>query len=303
MHALIIGYGSIGARHAQLLDSMGHKVMCVTRNTDCPYPVFASIDAALKENTPWLAIVSTATVEHAANLQALLDADFSGRILVEKPLFETIHELNPAPGDNVFVAYNLRFHPIVTRTRELLAGLNILNAQFHVGQYLPDWRPGTDYAASYSASRAKGGGVLRDLSHELDLAQFLLGCWQRATAIGGYFSDLDIDSDDQFSVLMQTRHCPAVSLHMDYLSHTTRRGFDITCAGLSLHADLIAGTLMVNGVVEDYPTHRNTTYKRQLEALVNDDPTPCSYEQGLAVVALIEAIEESADKGIWVTTP
>ena len=303
MHALIIGYGSIGARHAHLLDSMGHKVICVTRNTDCPYPVFASIDAALAENTPWLAIVSSTTVEHAANLQALLDADFSGRILVEKPLFETIHDPKPTPGDNVFVAYNLRFHPIVTRTRELLAGLTVLNAQFHVGQYLPDWRPGTDYTASYSASRAKGGGVLRDLSHELDLAQFLLGGWQRATAIGGYFSELDIDSDDQFSVLMQTRHCPTISLHMDYLSHTARRGFDITCAGLSLRADFINGTLMVNGVVEDYPTHRNTTYKRQLEALVNDDPTLCSYEQGLAVVALIEAIEESADKGIWVTTP
>jgi Trk K+ transport system NAD-binding subunit len=26
MHALIIGYGSIGARHARLLASMGHEV-------------------------------------------------------------------------------------------------------------------------------------------------------------------------------------------------------------------------------------------------------------------------------------
>ena len=200
----------------------------------------------------------------------------------------------------MFVAYNLRFHPLVTRTRELLTGRTPLNAQFHVGQYLPDWRPGTDYAASYSASAAKGGGVLRDLSHELDLTRFLLGSWKRVTALGGHFSELAIDSDDQFSVLMETARCPLVGVHMDYLSRTVRRGYTITCPDLTLTADFVAGTLTVGTEVEHFPMERDTTYLRQLEGLVGDDPTPCSYRQGLDLLGLIEAIERSAATQTWI---
>ena len=301
MLALIIGYGSIGARHARLLKSMGHDVACVTRNRECPFPTYPNVKAALEKTAPWLTVISTATVEHEANLKALLKAGFKGRILVEKPLFERVHDITPAPGDNVFVAYNLRFHPMVRRTRELLTGQKILNARFAVGQYLPDWRPGTDYTKSYSASRAKGGGVLRDLSHELDMARFLLGDWKRATAMGGHYSDLKIDSDDQFAVLMETERCPMVGVHMDYLSRAGHRGFDITCADMSLRADFMAGILNVDGTVEEFPVERDTTYRRQLEAMVGDDPTPCTYGQGLSLVALIETLERCASEHTWVT--
>ncbi|BCS87545.1 Gfo/Idh/MocA family protein [Pseudodesulfovibrio sediminis] len=298
MLALIIGYGSIGARHARLLNEMGHEIACVTGNPDCPYTVYSSIEDALAETQPWLAIVSTATVNHYANLQALRQADFTGRILVEKPLFQNSCECDAV--DTVCVAYNLRFHPLATRTRELLTGQRILNAQFHVGQYLPDWRPGTDYSTSYSASSALGGGVLRDLSHELDLAQFLLGKWKRVTAVGGKFSDLNIDSDDQFSILMETASCPATSIHMDYLSRTPRRGFDITTPDMSLRADFINNILLVDGSIEDHPSERDTTYRNQLQALVTDAPHLCSFEQGLEIVRLIEAIEKSATSQCWV---
>jgi predicted dehydrogenase len=303
MHALIIGYGSIGTRHARLLRSMGHDVACVTKNRECPYPAFPNIQAALEETSPWLAVISTATVEHAANLKALLKAGFTGRILVEKPLFERVRDITPAPGDNVFVAYNLRFHPMVARTRELLAGRTILNARFAVGQYLPDWRPGTDYTKSYSASRSRGGGVLRDLSHELDLALYLLGGWKRATAMGGHYSDLAIDSDDQFAVLMETRRCPVVGVHMDYLSRSVHRGYDITCADMSLRADFMAGMLTVDGTVEKFPPERDATYRRQLEAMAVGDPTPCTYGQGLALVELIETLEQCAEQQTWVSAP
>lgn len=300
MRSLIIGYGSIGARHARLLAEMDHEVACVTRNPECPYPTFADIPSALADKTPWLAVIGTATVDHAANLRTLLDAGFKGRILVEKPLFERTPDEPLPAGDNVSVAYNLRFHPMIARTRELLAGHRALNARFAVAQYLPDWRPGTDYSKSYSASRAKGGGVLRDLSHELDLAQFLLGGWKRATALGGRYGDLRIDSDDQYSVLMETASCPMVTVHMDYLSRTPHRGFEITCADRSIKADFMAGVLTVDGTIEHFPPERDATYRLQLEAMAMGDPTPCTYAQGLALVGLIEGLECAAEQHIWI---
>lgn len=302
MKALIIGYGSIGARHAQILDSLGYSLACVTSNPSCPYPIFSTIAEAVQTTSPSLAIISNATVEHLPSLTMLMDTGFTGLILVEKPLFDEPYALVP-PRDTIRVAYNLRFHPLVTRTRELLTGQTILNAQFHVGQYLPDWRPGTDYTTSYSASRAQGGGVLRDLSHELDLSCFLLGCWKRVTAIGGHFSDLRIDSDDQFSILMETAGCPAVTIHMDYLSKTTRRGFVITTQEFCLQADFIAGTLTMDTTTEEFSIDRNTTYENQLRAMMVDNPHLCSFEQGMNVVQLIQAVEKSAHTNTWITAP
>jgi len=231
----------------------------------------------------------------------VIKAGYSNKILVEKPLFDRHHNISSSRHDNIAVAYNFRHHPIPQKVMSLLTDKTIYSAQFHVGQYLPDWRPGTDYTSSYSASRTQGGGVLLDLSHELDLALWLLGPWKRVAAIGGHFSNLDIDSDDQYSLLMETELCPAVTVHMDYLNRTARRGFDIHAEGISLHADFIAGILEINGEPEQYQLDRDATYIAQIQAVTNDkNPNLCSFEQGLMIVKLIEAIETSATKGVWV---
>ena len=40
--------------------------------------------------------------------------------------------------------------------------------------FLPDWRKNIAYSKSYSSIKKQGGGVLLDLSHELDYATYLL---------------------------------------------------------------------------------------------------------------------------------
>src|SRR2546421_323520 len=77
-----------------------------------------------------------------------------------------------------------------------LEGEAIVSAEVRTASWLPGWRPGRDYRATYSASRALGGGVLRDMSHELDYPSWLFGPWRRLTALGGHLSPLEIESDD-----------------------------------------------------------------------------------------------------------
>jgi predicted dehydrogenase len=301
MRVLVVGYGSIGSRHARLLEEQGHDVHCVTRNNDCPFPTHAGIEQGLAAVTPDCAVVCNETAAHRTALATLLDSGFSGPILMEKPLFQAVPDPVPQVADTVFTAYNLRFHPLLGRVRERIKGVPLHSARLHVGQYLPDWRPGTDYAAGYSASRAKGGGVLRDLSHELDLALWLLGPWQRVTALGGHFSDLSIDSDDVYAVLMETENCPAVSVNLNYLSKPARRGIEINGQGLSLKADLIAGTLEINGEEERFPIGRDTTYATQLADFCSGERgTLCTYAEGLDVLRLIEAAERANETRTWV---
>ncbi len=301
MHFLIVGYGSIGARHARLLEEQGHDLHAVTNNSECPYPTSVSVKEALQIFTPDGVIISTPTSAHHKTLVELENASYSGKILVEKPLFDAFQTFTPANATSIHVAYNMRYHPVILRARDLLQNKSIYSAQFHVGQYLPDWRPDTDYTKCYSAHRDQGGGVLRDLSHELDMALWLLGSWRRVTALGGTFSSLEITSDDVFSILMETTHCPAASIHLDYLNRRVRRGFDINAEGLSLRADLVESTLEINGELEVFPMERDTTYTAQIAAITSDSfSNQCTYDEGLAVLNLIKAVETSVKERSWI---
>ena len=48
---------------------------------------------------------------------------------------------------------------------------NIYSIRCDVGQYLPNWRADKNYSKSVSAKKDLGGGVLLELSHELELYQ------------------------------------------------------------------------------------------------------------------------------------
>lgn len=302
MKTLVIGYGSIGARHARLLKEQGHDLVCVTGNRQCPFPRYESIARALEVWPAERIVISNPTADHLTTLGKVLESGFQGLILVEKPLFHSCPYDELQDMGNVFVAYNFRFHPMLVRTKELLRGQSIAAARFHVGQYLPDWRPGTDYRTCYSADPARGGGVLRDLSHELDMALWLLGSWEKVTALGGHFSELEIASDDVFSLLLQTQNCPGVAIQLDYLCRNAQRGFTINASGLTVQGNLLTGELVVNGVSEDHAVQRDHTYNAQLRAFTSGETSQlCTAEQGIEVLKLIDAAEMAAHQGIWVT--
>jgi predicted dehydrogenase len=200
----------------------------------------------------------------------------------------------------VHVAYQLRFHPVVRRLKALLGSATPFAAHATVGQDLRQWRPGADYREGYSAVRAHGGGVLRDLSHELDYLTWILGPWSRLTALGGHVSGLDIDSDDVFSLLFATERCPVVTLNMNYLDSTLRRQvLALTDTG-TVVADLAAGTVTIDGDTEAFAVDRDDPYVAMHEAAIaGDSDALCTADEGLAVVAMIAAAERAAAAREW----
>ena len=62
--------------------------------------------------------------------------------------------------------------------------------------HLPSWRKNIDYEKSYSSDYKKGGGVTNDLSHEIDLANYLVGINKIKIAVKSKISNLKIKADD-----------------------------------------------------------------------------------------------------------
>lgn len=302
MKALVIGYGSIGSRHARLLAELGCATAVVTRRPiDFPI-VYPELGSALSGHRPDYVVIASPTNQHHETLSNLATAEFSGRVLVEKPLFGNSLPLPISRFQNLSVAYNLRFHPVIQRLRNLVVGETILSVQAYVGQYLPDWRPGTNYRQSYSASAAQGGGALRDLSHELDYLVWLFGSWKSVTALGGHVSPLEIDSDDLFVLLMQTERCPVVSVQVSYLDRVARRRIVVNTHRHTIEADLVGGTLAIDGRIETVLVERDHSYREMHRAVLNGDfSSLCAVEEGLATLQLIETAERANRHREWIS--
>lgn len=301
MNVIVIGYGSIGARHARLLTELGcHTAVVSGREVGFPL-VYSDLADALATERPEYVIIANATNLHHGALSMLAQCGYAGAVLVEKPLFNRCLAPSPFPFRQIFVGYNLRFHPIIQRLKTLLEGERILSVLAYVGQYLPDWRPASDYRTSYSASAEQGGGVLRDLSHELDYLTWILGGWKRVTALGGHFSPLEITSDDVFSLMLVTPACPVVTLQLNYLDRAARRFVLINTAKHTLEADLISGTITIDRDCEPIATGRDDTYRAMHEVILSGHTGAlCSLDEGLEILRLIEAAELASKRGEWV---
>ena len=251
---------------------------------------------------PDYVVVASRTSDHGNHLKALATAGFTGRVLVEKPLFDIPSRLPEDRRYALHVGYTLRFHPVLQALRQELEGTSIFSVHAYVGQYLPDWRPGTDYRNSYSAHADQGGGALRDLSHELDYLNWLLGGWRGLVARGGRVSDLEIDSDDVYALILETVRCPIATATMNYLDRTPTRTIIVHTNRGTLRGDLIGQTLNRDGAIKSFKGGADDLYRAQHRAILADDAGAlCTINEGLDVMAMIEAAERSTRTGLWIS--
>lgn len=300
--ALVVGYGSIGQRHARILEELGCAITVVSRRPIEGVDRAASIADALSRGAPDYVVIANETSAHGEAVTALMQLGYVNRLLIEKPLGIIAATTLEAPFTLAAVGYNLRFHPVMIALAEAISGDTLVSVHAYCGQYLPDWRPGTDFRKSYSADPERGGGVLRDLSHELDYLMWLCGPWRRVAAIGGRLGDLDIASDDCWALLLELEHCPAVSLQINYLDRPGRRQVVINTRKHTYCADLVAGTLTRDGETRTFALQRDQTYQAQHLAILGGETARlCTLAQGQRVMQLIEAIERAAHLKAWVS--
>jgi predicted dehydrogenase len=294
---VVVGLGSIGQRHARVLHELGHAVSTVSRRGAGDHP---SIADAIRHARPEYAVVATETAAHADALRELAEADFRGTVLVEKPIFARPGTASNYPFASVFVGYNLRFHPVVTALAERLRGRQAITVSAYVGQDIRDWRPGRDHRETASATEAAGGGVLRDLSHELDYLLWLFGPWSRVAALGGSSGTRDVEVEDHVSLLLELQRSQTVQVHMDYLDRPGLRKIRLNLADETIEVDVAGGRLLVNGAVTEYPDERDQSYRAMHIAAMKGLPPICSLSEGLSVLDLIDASERAMRSRTWI---
>ena len=294
--ALVIGYGSIGKRHAVVLDEMDdiNSIVILSNQSDLPYFTITKIEDIPVLNPDYI-IVACPTAQHYSHLVFLEENLESKKILVEKPLFEAYHfcKIN---NNQVYVGYNLRFHPLLQKIKEFIRGKKLWNIHVFCGSYLPEWRPDKDYRQTSSVRKDYGGGVLLDLSHELDYIQWLVGSIEVDHVVNEKVSDLEIETDDLLLLSGQTEDSVHLHVSLNYFTRKPLRQILIEGKDISIRADLVENILSVveMGKTNNYSwteLERNQTYRAQHQAILDDDLSwLCTYEEGLETMHLIDNI-------------
>lgn len=302
MRALVVGFGSIGQRHARILKSIGYEVAVVTSQSDVPLPRFASISIAESSWRPSHIVIASPTSAHFENLCELTGTTFRGTCVVEKPIFDTLKDVSKSIPFVVGVGYNLRFLPTIQRLKLLLENEEVLTASFYNGEYLPDWRPGRDYRTTSSASRTMGGGVLRDLSHEVDFIHYLLGAPSSAIADVSQSGTLEIETDDTVRATLKHASGCTSTLALSYLDRTRRREIVFATKSVSIYCNLLTGQILCDGETFHDPIERDLTFeKMHREVAANSFSVACTMSEGIEVLRTMEMIESSSVHRAWTT--
>lgn len=267
--SLVIGGGSIGVRHGRILTALGNEVSFVSARTDLPGKTFATVAQACSKIEPDYVVVANETAQHGSAVAQLIEADFRGLVLAEKPLAVAEQALEQSQFKFFGVAFNLRFHPVIEKLREILTVQRPLSAEIYAGQDLRLWRPDRPVADQYSAHASRGGGVLRDLSHELDYAQMLFGRFTGVFGRGGRIADITVDSDDSWAIVAELDRINQTSIQLNYLDHSGTRFIRVVCEDATIHADVRAGTLIVNEETTHFAVHPDDSYRAMHEDVLD----------------------------------
>ena len=297
--ALVVGAGSIGMRHADVLADAGHEVALVTARS-LKLRSYPDVVGAVEEFAPDYVVVATETAKHDQSIASLRQAGYAGRLLVEKPLAVAPDELTGF--SRVGVGFNLRFHPVIRRVMQLLEGREIHTVEAYAGQELAQWRPDRPTREQYSASRARGGGALRDLSHELDYLAWMLGSCRGVFARGGRLGTATVDADDAWGIVSEYSRAPIVTVQLNYLDTRSRRRLVVTTSSGTIEADVVAGVVHGPEGVERLPSGRDESYAALHAAMLGDAPDDVATPlDASAVDAVIGMIELSRDERRWVS--
>lgn len=333
--ALVAGLGSIGQRHLRLLrHRLPEAKLMVLRHGSCKTPIdgadacTTSLEEALAF-APQVAVIATPAPFHCETAIAL--AGIGTHLLVEKPMATTLSEARAlataaeAAGIVLQVGYNLRHLDSLAAFRDALVGGQIgrvASVRVEVGQYLPNWRPGRNWRQTVSARADFGGGVLLELSHELDYLRWLFGdvCGVRGWI--GQQGGFNIDVEDTVHMILEfcaptpfgaTGAAPVASVSMDFIRHDAVRrcvaiGEDgtLTWDGIASEVRLIrrdAAEMLLLDIRPD----RDASYQAQMDAFLESVESGAvvavtAYD-GLAVMELVEAARRSHATGGAMVAP
>ena len=287
MKILVIGAGSIGRRHISNLLALGHEAHAYSHRFASgmahalPEGARLVSDLGALQAERWDGVVvANRTDQHLDT--AMLALQNCTALFIEKPIAPSLQGLADfqdacqAKQAVVEIGFMMRLHPSLVWIKQYIESGQlgqIMHLHASLGQWLPDWRPGTDHRQGFGAFYRYGGGVILELIHELDLAQWMLGSVIDVSAMHRQVDALEIQTEAIAEMTLRTADGALAHVHLDYVRPGFGRTLEIVGTQGVLQWDYNRGSVVLiqanltTEVMHQDPPHfeRNTLFKNHME--------------------------------------
>lgn len=325
VHIAIVGLGSIAVKHLKTIKALfpDWRVTVVrsqSRTIEPNLRPLVSEVILMSELASYVtkvhldgAIVATPATVRLDVLEVL--APCCAAVLIEKPLAHSgavarqCETLERRTGCTFLVGYQLRHHEgyalMQQRIDEGAIG-KVIQAHFECGSMLSHWRPTIGVEDMVSGRRDLGGGVLRELSHEIDLANTLFGPLECSYAQMANSQTFQIDVEDVAKIQFCNASGLLLSCHIDFCSVETRRFSVVHGQQGSLGWNVLAGEFIetdCNGDQQVTVVEKGTAgcFEAQLRHFANcisRTEVPLVSTQGARIVCeMIDDIQDRCSYG------
>ena len=278
---LIIGKGAISIKHRLILKKIfkNFKIIQVgSRKFENNYKKYLNKNYILT-------VIANETSNHIKTLKKTLM--YSNYIFVEKPIGDSFFEVKkfynkyPNKLNKIFVGYNLIFSDIFNRLKVELKSKkygNIISVRSTVGHNLKYWRK-KKIQNCISSKKKLGGGVLNELSHEINYLVELFGELKLVNSkkYKSFFKNFDVE--DSAYILFKNKDDIIINLIMDFYRQDKFRECQIICEKATIFVDFINGKIYlaknkVKTTLYKNKKHLEISYYNQwlyLKKIINED--------------------------------
>ena len=274
----IVGFGSIGKKHFEIINEVFPDIKIILVSSKKNLDKIKQINICLITNNlneairncPDAAFICTPAPFHVSQATKFVQNKIP--VFIEKPISNTLDGIdNLKKFVNkykvpVLVGYVLRYSDSLNFFRKKIIEKKIKHpnvAKIICKSYLPDWRPGQDYKVSASAKKKLGGGVLLELSHELDYAKWLFGELKVLESKIINTRTLKINVEDCANLKLISKKGTVVHIGLNFISKKKIRKCIFTNKSKSLIWDGIANKVI-------YKSNKRTLEKKKFISNTND---------------------------------
>lgn len=214
----------------------------------------------------------------------------------------------------------MRFNPAVQKIRELVLSERIgrpYTFTYHSGQYLPDWHPWEDYRKFY-VSQKETGAAREIVSFELVWLTWIFGTVDKISCFKGRVSDLDIDIDDVYQIILKFNSGVIGHMLVDVLSRVPYRSLRIIGREGVIEWNWLTKKINLFTTGENkWSTYEvdegspekgyiagELMYVEEMRALLNaiegKAKYPYTLEEDKRILGYLYAAEQSSDKGVHI---
>ena len=227
---LFVGYSGITLKHIKFLDKKKYDFYLISNHFKNKN-FFNLIDLKKAKNLffKFIFICSPAN-NKIYYLNELIDN--SKKFFLEKPISSSLENFNkftfsPTQKKKIYVGYVFRHNNIIKKFKNTISknkkNGKLLGVQIISRSYLPEWRKHINYLRSVSSIKKKGGGVILELSHEIDLVLYLFGNFKVIKSLLTNSNTLKTNVEERADILIRTSKLEPINILLDFNSRLIER--------------------------------------------------------------------------------